>query len=585
MIGRMIERDITPCLTGLFEQYPFVTVTGPRQSGKTTLCRATFPHLKYVNLEAPDVREFARSDPRGFLSQIDDGAILDEIQRVPELLSYLQVLADERGRNGLFILTGSEHFKLSEAVSQSLAGRTGLLRLLPFSLDERQRTGAGNDADEILYSGFYPRIYDQGLDPRQAFADYFETYVERDVRRLGEIRNLSSFQRFVRLCAGRIGQLTNLVALGSDAGVSHTTARHWLDVLEASFIAFRLQPFHANVRKRLVKSPKLYFYDVGLASYLVGIERAQQIVTHPLRGALFENMVVVEALKYRYNLGRSSNLSFFRDSRGLECDLLFETASGVGAIEIKSGATIATDSFDSLNTIAKSIPEISTKIVVYGGSERQSRSAGEVVPFHNVYDVLERFEVSEEIAAFVQDNMVRVPSPSETDIEILDNVYSKYIRPTLEEVERSLEQHKVALLFHSVESSSYLNSGFGYNSSRKLLKAGIWEETKNRYILKRGFELSAGRPLVLGHNFTFTGPINTGDLDHSCEITLVWFLDNESVSRRVDIAGAPVQKLSDRIPYSELSTRSAKVDSICSGILKAIKNEIEKHSKPGQTTS
>ena len=292
----MIERDITPCLARLFEQYPFVTVTGPRQSGKTTLCRATFPHLKYVNLEAPDQREFARSDPRGFLSQIDNGAILDEIQRVPDLLSYLQVFADENGGNGLFILTGSEHFKLSEAITQSLAGRTGLLRLLPFSLAERQRTGAGNATEEILYSGFYPRIYDKGLEPHQAFSDYFETYVERDVRRLGEIRNLSSFRRFVRLCAGRIGQLTNLVALGSDAGVSHTTARHWLGVLEASFIAFRLPPFHANVRKRLVKSPKLYFYDVGFAAYLIGIERAEQIATHPLRGALFENMVVVEAL-------------------------------------------------------------------------------------------------------------------------------------------------------------------------------------------------------------------------------------------------------------------------------------------------
>ena len=577
----MIERDITPCLTGLFEQYPFVTVTGPRQSGKTTLCRATFPHLKYVNLEAPDVREFARSDPRGFLSQIDDGAILDEIQRVPELLSYLQVLADERGRNGLFILTGSEHFKLSEAISQSLAGRTGLLRLLPFSLDERQRTGAGNDADEILYSGFYPRIYDQGLDPRQAFADYFETYVERDVRRLGEIRNLSSFQRFVRLCAGRIGQLTNLVALGSDAGVSHTTARHWLDVLEASFIAFRLQPFHANVRKRLVKSPKLYFYDVGLASYLVGIERAEQIVTHPLRGALFENMVVVEALKYRYNLGRSSNLSFFRDSRGLECDLLFETASGVGAIEIKSGATIATDSFDSLNTIAKSIPEISTKIVVYGGSERQSRSAGEVVPFDNLYDVLERFEVDEEMAAFVQDNMA--PTPSASDVSILDSVHSNYIRPTLDELETSLVWSSP--LFREFQPSSSIKIGSRTTNSSNLLDSGNWDRTKDNFIAKPGFQLSAGRPVVITRKFTFTVPVHHGDTDFNLVISLTWSLDNEGVTQSVAVDGAPVKRLNERILYSELSTRSAKVDRICSGVLKAIKNEIEKHSKPGQTTS
>ncbi len=261
-------------------------------------------------------------------------------------------------------------FKLSEAITQSLAGRTGLLRLLPFSLAERQRAGAGRSTEETLHSGFYPCIYEQGLEPYQAYADYFETYVERDVRRLSEIRKLSSFQRFVRLCAGRIGQLTDFVALGSDAGVSHATARNWLEVLEASFIVFRLPPFHANTRKRLVKSPKLYFYDVGLASYLVGIERPEQLVTHPLRGTLFENMVVVEALKHRFNLGRRANLSFFRDSRGLECGLLFETAAGRVAIEIKSGATVASDFFDALNTIGKWVPDISIKLVVYGGRER-----------------------------------------------------------------------------------------------------------------------------------------------------------------------------------------------------------------------
>lgn len=391
----MVKRDIQPCLVKLFEQYPFVTVTGPRQSGKTTLCRTAFPHLKYVNLEAPDQREFAESDPRGFLSQLREGAILDEIQRVPDLLSYLQVFADEHGRNSFFVLTGSEHFKLSDAISQSLAGRTALLRLLPFSLAERQRTGASPAVDDILYSGFYPRIHDQGLEPRQALGDYFETYVERDVRRLGEIHNLSSFRRFVRLCAGRVGQLANLSSLGADAGVSHTTARHWLTVLEASYIIFQLPPFHTNVRKRLVKSSKLYFYDVGLASYLMGIEHAGQVATHPLRGALFENAVVVEVLKHRFNQGHRSNLSFFRDSRGLECDLLFETGHGMGAIEIKSGATIASDYFHSLNRIAALIPEISAQAVVYGGTDRQSRSGGQVVPLTALVEVLERFEQGE----------------------------------------------------------------------------------------------------------------------------------------------------------------------------------------------
>ena len=388
----MIEREITGRLTALFDQYPFVTVTGPRQSGKTTLSRAAFPNLKYANLEAPDQRDFAESDPLGFLSQLGEGAIIDEIQHVPALLSYLQVLADELRRNGLFVLTGSEQFRLSDAISQSLAGRTALLRLLPFSLAERRRTGASEAIDDIIYSGFYPRILDQGLDPRQALGDYFETYVERDVRRLGEIRNLSSFRRFVRLCAGRVGQLVNLSSLGSDAGVSHTTVREWLTVLEASYIIFQLPPYHANIRKRLVKSPKLYFYDVGLAAYLIGIENAQQVTTHPLRGSLFENVVVAEVLKHRFNQGRQSNLSFFRDSRGLECDLFYETGQGTGAIEIKSGATVSSDFFASLNRVADLVPGVSAKAVVYGGTTRQSRSDCDVVPLADLSDVLERFD-------------------------------------------------------------------------------------------------------------------------------------------------------------------------------------------------
>ena len=392
MFAHMIEREITPCLVKLFEQYPFVTVTGPRQSGKTTLCRAAFPHLTYVNLEAPDQREFAESDPRGFLSQLGVGAILDEVQRVPELLSYLQVLADEKGENSLFVLTGSEQFRLSNAISQSLAGRTALLHLLPFSLAERQQTGASIAANDILYSGFYPRIHDQGLDPRQALGDYFETYVERDLRGLSEIRNLSAFRRFVRLCAGRVGQLVNLSSLGADAGVSHTTASHWLTTLEASYIVFQLPPFHANIRKRLVKAPKLYFYDVGLASYLIGIEHAGQIATHPLRGALFENAVVAETLKHRFNRGQRFNLSFYRDRRGLECDLLYATGHGIGAIEIKAGATIASDYFDGLRRIAELVPQINAKALVYGGTDHQARRDGEVVPIEALPEVLESFE-------------------------------------------------------------------------------------------------------------------------------------------------------------------------------------------------
>ena len=574
----MIVRAIAPCLVRLFEQYPFVTVTGPRQSGKTTLCRGTFPHLAYVNLEAPDQREFAESDPRGFLSQLPKGAVLDEIQRVPDLLSYLQVLADEKGQNSLFILTGSEHFKLSEAISQSLAGRTALLRLLPFTLAERERAGASGTMDDIIYAGFYPRIFDQGLEPRQALGDYFETYVERDVRRLGEIRNISSFQRFVRLCAGRVGQLTDLVSLGADAGVSHTTARNWLNVLETSYIAFRLPPFRNNIRKRLVKSPKLYFYDVGLASYLIGIERAEQVATHPLRGALFENMIVVEALKYRFNLGRPSNLSFFRDSRGLECDLLFEAASGMGAIEIKSGATIAADFFDSIDTIAKLIPKISMKVVVYGGTDRQSRSAGEVVPFDDLYDALERFEVNENMASFVQDKMV--PAPSESDVNILDIVYSKHIRPTIDELDASLKTQGVALLFRDFFTNSSLKFGSTNVNSSSLLEAGNWENTKNRYIVKRGFELSSTRRLEVIHKFTFTGYNQPGQVDFGLVVGVAWSLGGEGVSRRVAIDEESIPRLDTRIPYSDLGNRSAKIDQAVVAILKGIKNEIQNRSGP-----
>ncbi len=391
----MIEREIAGHLARLFQQYPIVTVTGPRQSGKTTLCRQVFNELAYVNLEAPDHREFAETDPRGFLAQLGTGAIIDEVQRVPTILSYLQVLVDEDGGNGLYVLTGSEQFRLSESVSQSLAGRTALLRLLPFSLNELRRTDRKDEIDNILFSGFYPRIHDHGLDPHQALGDYFETYVERDVRRLGNIRELSRFRRFVQLCAGRVGQLLNVSSLSSDAGVSRATANNWLSVLENSYIIFRLQPHYRNMRKRLVKSPKLYFYDVGLASYLNRIENVRQIATHPLRGPLFENAVVSEVLKHRFNQGRRSNLSFFRDSNGLECDLLYETSKGFGAVEIKSGATVASDFFFALNRVAEVVPEIWSKALVYGGTATQMRSDALVSPFGALSNVLNGFDNGE----------------------------------------------------------------------------------------------------------------------------------------------------------------------------------------------
>lgn len=381
----LVDRTLAPALRDLFASYPIVTVTGPRQSGKTTLCRLLFPELPYVNLERPDLRESTVRDPRGFLESVSRGAILDEVQRVPELFSYLQVHVDEEGRNGMFVLTGSEQFRLSENISQSLAGRTAILRLLPFSIEEAEIARPGMSLDEMLLTGFYPRIYDQRLNPSQALGDYFETYVERDVRRLGGVRDLSTFQRFVRLCAGRIGQLLNLQNLGNDAGVSHPTARHWISVLEASFIVFLLPPLHANVSKRLIKTPKLYFHDVGLAAWLLGIENPTQVATHPLRGSLFENLAIAEVIKHRYNTVRTSNLSFYRDSSGLEIDLIHPFGNHLIPIEIKAGQTVTSSQIESLEKFARLFPsQAASPLLVYGGREEIPRGAIRAIPVRSL---------------------------------------------------------------------------------------------------------------------------------------------------------------------------------------------------------
>lgn len=545
----MIAREITPRLTTLFQQYPFVTVTGPRQSGKTTLCRVAFPELDYANLEAPDQRDFAESDPRGFLAQFDDGAIIDEVQHVPALLSYLQVVADERGQNGLFVLTGSEQFRLSDAIGQSLAGRTALLRLLPFSLAERQLAGVSGAVDDILYSGFYPRIIDQDLNPTQALGDYFETYVERDVRRLGEISNLSNFRRFVRLCAGRVGQLVNLSSLGADAGVSHPTARAWLTVLEASYIVFQLPPYYANIRKRLVKSPKFYFCDVGLAAYLIGIETAKQVATHPLRGALFENAVVVEALKHRFNRGSQANLSFFRDSKGLECDLLYPDGSGFAAFEVKSGATIGSDYFRSLHRVAEVVPEITSKTVVYGGDTSQSRSDSEVVTLADFGGALDVLEINRDVAAFVEAHKGR--APEDADVGALDIAYTRYIRPMLDGLQTTLGPLADAL-FRTATQISYLTFDGGETNSSSLLETRHWERTKAEYIVSDGFKLSGDRPLLLKHIYTLRDYTGKGNAGFNVALAVWWTLDGESLSRSVDVDGVRIPELGARIAYEDL---------------------------------
>ena len=570
----MIPRDIAPVLKDLFQSYPFVTVTGPRQSGKTTLCRETFPHLAYINLEAPDEREFAEYDPRGLLARIGAGAILDEIQRVPSFLSYLQVWADERRENALCVLTGSEHFKLSDAINQSLAGRTALLRLLPFSLAERRRAEPHETVDELLHRGFYPRILDQGLEPRQAYAAYFETYVERDLRQLAEIRNLSSFRRFVRLCAGRVGQLANLSSLGADAGVSHTTAREWLTLLEASYIAFLLPPYFANIRKRLVKSPKIYFYDVGLASYLIGIEHPGQITNHPLRGALFENMVIVEALKFGFNRGRLPNLSFFRDSQGLECDLLIETGHGNAAIEIKSGATITSDSFGALGKVGKLIPNISMKAVVHGGADRQSRSAGEAVPFGDFAGLLDRFEVEQRVGTLVRE---RVGAPPAADaVDVLDRVFRMEIRPTIDALEKSLKT--LAPLFRRTTTMADVLVVVGHNvRASHLLDPGQWDRTKKEHIVAPGSWLDDEQPVHLTYEFHFLEYTGQGNRSFDLNVLIFWTLGADKFRRKIYVdGGEPVPRVSGL--YSDLGTRSSDIDRISANVLRAAFMRIERRS-------
>ena len=368
----MFKRELETELKDLAKGYPIVTVVGPRQSGKTTLVQHAFPEKKYVNLEFPDIRAMALQDPRSFLEQFSDGAILDEIQRTPELLSYIQPLVDEKDQKGMFILTGSHQLELQEAISQSLAGRTALLTLLPLNLTELKDAGFDLSVDEWMLKGGYPRIYKDQLDPTKAYRNYFQTYVERDLRQLIQVKDLIQFERFIQILAGRIGQILNMEEIGGEVGISSHTVKQWISILEASFIVFRLSPYFENFGKRIIKSPKLYFNDVGLASYLLGIQNEIQLSRDPLRGNLFENAILLELKKYQLNRGLDPSFFYYRDIQKNEIDILYKKGNNLIPIEIKSSKTYHSEFIEKLHYFQTLAKERAPKsFLIYAGETEQ----------------------------------------------------------------------------------------------------------------------------------------------------------------------------------------------------------------------
>ncbi len=364
----MIKRQISDELNRLLGEYPVVTILGPRQAGKTTLAKHKLDTYDYSNLETPEVRQFAQDDPKAFLAQFKGNVIIDEIQRVPELLSYIQTIVDANQRNGQFVLTGSHQLELRQAISQSLAGRTSIVNLYPFSIRELSAAGITFDRpEEYIYRGFLPRIYDQNQRPTQAYSNYYQTYVERDVRQLINLKDFALFEKFMKLLAGRVGQLMDYTSLAGDVGVSATTIKHWLSILEASFVVYKLPPFFENFGKRVVKAPKYYFIDIGLLAFLLGIEKPDQISRDPLVGQMFENLVVLECLKTRANQGKLPNLYFFRDRHGNEVDILHQSGRELTAIEVKASATYQASLLKGLKRISALSPMVTHSYLVYSG--------------------------------------------------------------------------------------------------------------------------------------------------------------------------------------------------------------------------
>jgi predicted AAA+ superfamily ATPase len=378
----MIQRNAQKEVLSLAAQFKAVAIVGPRQSGKTTLSKMLFPDKPYVNLENPDTRLFATDDPRGFLSNFPEGAILDEAQRVPELFSYLQQILDESKTKGLFVITGSNNFSLQENISQSLAGRVGFINLLPLTISEIGKKFSS--LKELLFKGGYPVLYQENIDPYKWYANYVRTYVERDVRLIKNITNYSNFERFLKLCAARVGQLLNMSNLAIEVGVDSKTIQSWIGVLETSFVAFRLMPFHKNFNKRIVKMPKLYFYDTGLAANLLGLENENQLDLSIYKGPLFENLIVLELLKNRFNQGKPNNLFFWRNNSGHEIDVIIERHNQIIPVEIKSGQTITKDYFKGIHYWQK-LTQTEGGFVVYSGDEMQWRGQQvSVLPYHNL---------------------------------------------------------------------------------------------------------------------------------------------------------------------------------------------------------
>lgn len=367
MIRRVIENKLLEMAT----KYPIIAITGPRQAGKTTLCKQIFPKYKYVSLETPDILEFALKDPRGFLNQYPTNVIIDEIQNAPELFSYIQTIVDESKLTGQFILTGSQNFLMLEKITQSLAGRVYIYHLLPFSQQEIKSSYPITLHQTILKGG-YPRIYDKKIEPEDYFPSYLQTYIERDVRSIFNIKDLPNFISFIKICAARIGQLFNASSIANELGVDHKTIQNWLNLLETSFIIYRLQPWHVNFNKRIVKTPKIYFYDTGLVCHLLNIRKETDIDLHFIKGAIFENYVVTEIIKQTWNKGKSLNHYFWRDNNGSEIDLLIDRGVNLTLIEIKSAQTIKQDFFKNLSKIEKLAINYSTeKNIIYGGTENR----------------------------------------------------------------------------------------------------------------------------------------------------------------------------------------------------------------------